>query len=52
VRLKEIVSRPGWGDLPAVREGHVHEINSDDILQPGFSLVNGYDQIKHHIQKV
>ena len=27
--------RPGWEDLPAVREGRIHEIESALILQPG-----------------
>lgn len=35
VRTDRIAARPGWADLPAVRNGHVHEIKSALILQPG-----------------
>jgi iron complex transport system substrate-binding protein len=35
VRPERIRSRPGWDQLRAVREGHVYEIKSPLILQPG-----------------
>jgi iron complex transport system substrate-binding protein len=47
-----IVSRPGWNEIDAVREKQIHEIPSDDILQPGFRLVRGYEQLKRHIENV
>ena len=28
-------ARPGWSDLPALRNGRIHEIASEIILQPG-----------------
>jgi iron complex transport system substrate-binding protein len=34
-RPKQVASRPGWGEVPAVREGELHEIKSSLILQPG-----------------
>jgi iron complex transport system substrate-binding protein len=34
-RPDKLTERPGWSDLPAVRAGHVHEIKSSEILQPG-----------------
>jgi len=46
VRIADIAARPGWEKLSAVRESKVYEIAGSDILQPGFSLVHGYDQIK------
>src|SRR5207247_1552933 len=46
VRIKDIAARPGWEKLPAVRDNHIHEIAGDDILQPGFRLVHGYEQIR------
>ncbi len=46
VRIKDIAARPGWEKLPAVRDNHIHEIAGSDILQPGFRLVHGYEQIK------
>ena len=42
----EISARPGWSDLAAVRHGQIHEIPGEDILQPGFRLVYGYERIK------
>lgn len=41
-----ITAREGWGDLPAVRAGRVHEIKSPLILQPGpAALTDGLDAI-------
>ncbi|HVZ83850.1 MAG TPA: cobalamin-binding protein [Terracidiphilus sp.] len=42
VDIAEIVARPGWSGISAVRSGHVYEIPSDCILQPGpASLTDG-----------
>jgi iron complex transport system substrate-binding protein len=30
-----VAARPGWGEIPAVRAGELHEIKSPLILQPG-----------------
>jgi len=35
VRKERIASRPGWQDVPAVRDGHIYEVKSTYILQPG-----------------
>jgi iron complex transport system substrate-binding protein len=35
VNKSVIRSRPGWGTIPAVRDGHIYEIKSTYILQPG-----------------
>jgi iron complex transport system substrate-binding protein len=41
-----IAARPGWADLPAVRDGHIHEIKSPLILQPGpAALGDGLDAL-------
>jgi len=41
-----IRSRPGWHSTGAVRNGHVYEIKSTYILQPGpASLTEGVRQI-------
>lgn len=38
--------RPGWSPLPAVRDGHIYEIKSTYILQPGpASLTEGVRQL-------
>jgi iron complex transport system substrate-binding protein len=34
-RPEHVVARPGWSEVPAVRERELHEIKSVDILQPG-----------------
>jgi iron complex transport system substrate-binding protein len=46
VRKERIVSRPGWETIPAVRNGHVYEVKSTYILQPGpAALTEGVRQI-------
>lgn len=35
VRPEKIAARPGFADLPAVRQSRIHEIKSSIILQPG-----------------
>ncbi len=34
-RPERVAARPGWADIPAVRDGQLHEIKSPLILQPG-----------------
>jgi iron complex transport system substrate-binding protein len=34
-RPERVAARPGWGAIPAVRNGELHEIKSAQILQPG-----------------
>ena len=46
MHIEKIVSRPGWHDIEAVKNGRVHELPGQDILQPGFRLVFGYERIK------
>jgi iron complex transport system substrate-binding protein len=46
VRSDAICSRPGWAGLPAVRSDRIYEIPGEDILQPGFRLVHGYERLK------
>jgi iron complex transport system substrate-binding protein len=43
--LDAICRRPGWNVTPAIRDGHVHEIKSPHILQPGPSLLKGFRQL-------
>ncbi|MET0968784.1 MAG: cobalamin-binding protein [Tardiphaga sp.] len=41
-----IRARPGWRDIPAVRDDRIHEIKSPLILQPGpAALTDGLDAI-------
>src|SRR5271154_2291295 len=46
VQAAELSARHGWNDLAAVRENRIFEIPGEDILQPGFRLVYGYEQMK------
>ena len=46
VNKDRIMARPGWSDLTAVRCGHIYEIKSTYILQPGpAALTEGIRQI-------
>ncbi|MGE0764884.1 MAG: cobalamin-binding protein [Hyphomicrobiaceae bacterium] len=43
-RPEKVANRPGFGTLPAVRSGHLFEIKSPIILQPGpAALTDGLD---------
>lgn len=53
VNLREIASRAGWSSTSAVRNGHVLEIPSTCILQPGpASLTEGLWQLHHALARV
>lgn len=46
VRPERIAARAGWADVPAVRDGRIHEIKSHLILSPGpAALTDGLDAI-------
>lgn len=46
VRMKDFYERPGWSDIPAVRNNRIVEIKSTIILQPGpAALTDGLDAI-------
>ena len=45
-RPESVAARQGWQDVPAVRNGRLHEIKSCDILQPGpAALIDGLNQL-------
>jgi iron complex transport system substrate-binding protein len=45
-RPERVAARIGWQDIPAVKEGELHEIKSADILQPGpAALTDGVRRI-------
>jgi iron complex transport system substrate-binding protein len=51
-RPDQIARRPGWDSVPAVREGHLYEIKSADILQPGpAALTDGLGQLRDIVQR-
>ena len=46
-RPERVAERPGWQDVPAVRDGEIHEIKSPVILQPGpAALTEGVEQLR------
>ncbi len=53
VRPEWIRARPGWGSVPAVRDGHLYEVKSTYILQPGpAALTEGVAQLAAIIERV
>jgi iron complex transport system substrate-binding protein len=51
-RPETVAARPGWRDVPAVRDGELHEIKSPLILQPGpAALSDGLDAVASIIQR-
>jgi iron complex transport system substrate-binding protein len=45
-RPERVAARPGWQDVPAVRDGELHEVKSAIILQPGpAALFDGLDAL-------
>jgi iron complex transport system substrate-binding protein len=52
VRKERIAARPGWQDVPAVRNGHIYEVKSTYILQPGpAALTDGVRQVHDIIRR-
>jgi iron complex transport system substrate-binding protein len=50
-RPEQVAARPGWGAVPAVRDGRLYEIKSADILQPGpAALTDGVRRIHEIIR--
>lgn len=46
VQKSRIAARPGWAEVPAVQAGHIYEIKSTYILQPGpAALTEGVRQL-------
>ncbi len=51
-RPEQLCERPGWAEIPAVCNGHLYEIKSCDILQPGpAALTDGVRQIHAIVQR-
>ncbi|MCK7595018.1 ABC transporter substrate-binding protein [Pseudomarimonas salicorniae] len=49
-RPEQVAARPGWEQLPAVRDGELHEVKSPLILQPGpAALTDGLDALEQLI---
>jgi iron complex transport system substrate-binding protein len=53
MKRKTIVERPGWDRVSAVRNGHIYEIKSTYILQPGpAALTEGLARLHECIARV
>jgi iron complex transport system substrate-binding protein len=51
-RPESVAARAGWSGLPAVRDGHLYEIKSSIILQPGpAALTDGLRELHAHIAR-
>jgi iron complex transport system substrate-binding protein len=51
-RPEKVAARPGWAEVPAVRNGQLFEIKSADILQPGpAALTDGVEQMHHIVRQ-
>lgn len=45
-KAEQVAARAGWADVPAVRDGELHEIKSAEILQPGpAALTDGVQRL-------
>jgi iron complex transport system substrate-binding protein len=46
MRKEKVRARPGWESVPAIRDGHLYEVKSSYILQPGpAALTEGVRQL-------
>jgi len=50
VCVEAIIGRQGWDTVPAIQHRRVYELKSARILQPGFEIVKGYEELKSRIQ--
>ncbi len=51
-RAERVAERAGWADVPAVRDGHLYEVKSARILQPGpAALTDGLDDLVAIIER-
>jgi iron complex transport system substrate-binding protein len=51
-RPEGVAARAGWADVPAVRDGHLYEIKSSIILQPGpAALTDGLRELHEHLAR-
>lgn len=50
-RPEQVAAREGWSEVPAVRDGELHEVKSPIILQPGpAALTAGVDELSRIIE--
>lgn len=47
--LGQLVTQPGWRELPAVQHGRVHAIDGDIVSRPGPRLAEALERIARHL---
>jgi iron complex transport system substrate-binding protein len=51
-RPERVAARPGWADIPAVRDNRLYEVKSSEILQPGpAALTDGVRRIQEILRQ-
>lgn len=51
-RPEIVAARPGWQQVPAVRDGELHELKSSEILQPGpAALTDGVARLHEIVRR-
>ncbi len=45
----EVLSREGWAEVPAVKNGHVFEVDNDTVTRPGPRLIEGVETLAEFI---
>ena len=43
--LKDLIARPGWADMRAVRSGRAHAVNRTELLIPGPRTIDGIERL-------
>jgi len=43
--LRELIARPGWADMRAVKSGRAHAVNRTEILIPGPRTIDGIERL-------
>jgi iron complex transport system substrate-binding protein len=43
--LKDLIGRPGWADMRAVRSGRAHAVNRAELLIPGPRTIDGIERL-------
>lgn len=42
---EQVMARPAWKDVPAIKNKRVHDVNSDTVTRPGPRLVEGVEEL-------
>ncbi|MCG1020968.1 ABC transporter substrate-binding protein [Sutcliffiella horikoshii] len=40
-----VMARSGWGEVPAIKDGNVHDVDSDTVTRPGPRLIEGVEHL-------